>query len=225
MMFRQFGFHPLTSLILATFVLGCHSSFLRSGVDRHLQSNVTGASDSSEMIQAVLSDALPDTNFALRKALEDPLLLDLDQSVPIDCGNLALSMDFEKLTGLSTINVDSITVKSGSDSVTENCNVLEAWRTAADVAISFSSNLASGNIRSRVYGTCNGVYYDQPLTTSVVASGVAYSGVANLKGTFNAVTDTIGDTEVLGTLALTTNSIVASVGLLPDALAASPPLS
>ena len=172
------------------------------------------------MIQEELSDALSDINFDMRRALEDPLALNLDQSVPLPCGNLALTMDFEKLTGLSTIDVNSITLQDGSDSITENCNVVEAWRTAADVAVTFGSNLASGNVRSRVVGTCNGVTYDQPLTTSVIATGVGYNGVANLKGTFGPVTNTINDAEILGTLALTTSSIAASVSLLPDALAA-----
>lgn len=210
---------PLSMLLLASFVGGATSSYLRSSAGRRLQDNSSDSSN-SEMIQEELSDALSDIDFDMRRALEDPLALNLDQSVPLPCGNLALTMDFEKLTGLSTIDVNSITLQDGSDSITENCNVVEAWRTAADVAVTFGSNLASGNVRSRVVGTCNGVTYDQPLTTSVIATGVGYNGVANLKGTFGPVTNTINDAEILGTLALTTSSIAASVSLLPDALAA-----
>ena len=223
-------FLSATALLLSNSVhIVSASSFLRN-ISQRQEQNEPGANDklggrrledsSSEMIQEEISDALPDINFDMRKALEDPIELDLTAAVSLGCGSLALTMDFEKLTGLSTIDVSSITLQEGSDTTTEDCEVLQAWKTAADVVVGFSSNLASGNVRSRVVGTCNGVTYDQPLTSSVIATGAGFTGTANMEGTFGPIANNINRAEILGTLALTTSSIAASVSLFPTALSA-----
>jgi len=176
--------------------------------------------DIAEKIQNEFTDALPEINFDMRAAFEDPVELNLTASVPLGCGTLLLNMEFERLTGLSTVNVTELTVTQGTDSSNEDWDLLvvQTWKTAADIVVDFENALVSGQVRSSLTGRCNGVIYDQPLTTKVEATGVGFKGRANVDGRFGPITDQINTVDVLGLLELETDSIEATIGLFPPTL-------
>jgi hypothetical protein len=180
-------------------------------IDRRLQNN------DQTSIQEVLTESIPATTFELRNSLDDPLELDLTATVPLDCDTLKLEMDFGMLRGLTTVNLDYLTLQQGSETVSDNCLPNQKlWKGAVDVYVSFGSALVSGQVGARIIGSCLGVAYNSPLTVSVSSLDTYLDGVANMEGTWGRV-NAITRTNFLGRLTLTSD-ITSTVSLIPDDL-------
>lgn len=183
---------------------------------RWLQGNTT----TGESIQEVINASLSETNFYLREKLDDPYETDLSETVPLGCNQLYLSVVFEEIKGLSSVDVKNLTIDD--DSVTvfpDDCDD-NTWKGKASIYVGFDNSLTAGQPRARVHGTCRGKDYDQPLTVSISSSGVYYTGSYNLEGIAgNTVdVDVISRAETLGTLDLNTPATTVSISLFPSGL-------
>ncbi|CAB9517438.1 expressed unknown protein [Seminavis robusta] len=177
--------------------------------------------DTLSQIQTILDDSLSKTNFDLRKAMTDPLQLELAAAVPVGCGNLALEMSFDRLTGLSSIDLTSLTAQSGTESTFPDCTALPQtkWKSAVDIVVGFGSDIVSGQVGARLVGRCGGQRYNQPLTVSVTSTGNTFTGSSNMEGILGDVVDAIAKVDILGVLSLT-STISSTVALIPSALSA-----
>ena len=179
--------------------------------ERHLQDNLA-------TIQTILDNSLANTNFALRKSLDDPLALNFNATVPLSCDTLTLQMNFDLLRGLSTIELLYLTAVTGSESVSLDCLPLKTWKSLVSMFLYFSSDLVSSQVGARIVGTCAGKTYNQPLTVTVKSASNTLSGNSNMEGTLGTVSSIV-KTTVLGRLALDSR-VSSTVSLIPSELSA-----
>jgi hypothetical protein len=205
------------SVVASSHFRGSAHKLEESPSDRRLDSHLTNSTANQAAIQSVLTDSIPATTFDLRNRLDDPLALNLTATVPLDCDTLQLQLDFEMLRGLTTVNLNYLSLQNGSE-VVSGCilDQQQLWKGAVAVGLSFGSDLVAGQVGARVVGSCLGIVYNAPLTASATSSGTQLKGIANMEGTFGSV-DTITKTNFLSRLDLT-STITSSVSLIPPAL-------
>lgn len=190
----------------------------------------TGNTTDAARVQDAINETLPEINYKLRGALHDPYDLSLVATVPIDCGTLTLNMAFDELQGLSTVNVDQLTIHPDSFVLVEDECDTKKYAAKGDILVSFGSSLVATRTRARLEGRCKGRVWSTGVSNSLAFSGVSFTGSYNLiiegkesesNSTSNVTMEEIEGikkAETLGLLDLNIASVTATVGGLPPAL-------
>jgi len=184
---------------------------------RMLQSS----NDTLSRIQPILDGEIANINHDLRTKLPDPLNLNLYAEVPIGCASLKLVVEHDYLQGLSSAELKDLKGVPNTTTETEDCGFGSKWTVLSDIKVIFNSDLVLKNVFAGLIGTCQGVYYEQPLTvTGLKTVSTSYTGKAELYGNFESTftANDITTAQVLNSLKVEFAEMALTVGAIPEEL-------
>lgn len=150
-----------------------------------------------DTINGILAELLPKINSALQQAVPDPFLMPPGGSFGLGCNSLAMTYDFGELRGLSSINIDSLTVQAGTESTEQSsCNSL--WEGTINTVISFGQSL-TGGLSMGLSGNCL-TDFSNELGGTATSDGSKLTGVTSMKGVINACRNSITFADIADAL-------------------------
>lgn len=214
----------LVLLVLGIISRGAQAiSYLRENsqetqLDKRMLQN---SNDTLSRIQPILDGEIANINHDLRTKLPDPLNLNLYAEVPIGCASLKLVVEHDYLQGLSSAELKDLKGVPNTTTETEDCGFGSKWTVLSDIKVIFNSDLVLKNVFAGLIGTCQGVYYEQPLTvTGLKTVSTSYTGKAELYGNFESTftANDITTAQVLNSLKVEFAEMALTVGAIPEEL-------